>query len=96
MRVWWDMHSASAACILILSLSNIDVLFVLFSGAFGEHELFMMPISKLSKNAVHYYGLPQHFLEDVPQLVLQLVSFRSSCTTAHTHTHTKRRGDLIS
>lgn len=74
MRLWFDKYAASVACILILSLTNIDVMFVLFSGAFGEFELCMMPISKLSKNEVHVFGIPQHFLEDIPQFVLQLVN----------------------
>lgn len=74
MRDWWDDNSALSACIMILSLTNIDVMFVLFSGAFGGHESFMMPISKLSRSTVHYYGIPQHILEDIPQLFLQLVN----------------------
>ena len=72
MRVWFDDNAAITACVLLLSLSNIDVMFILFSRSFGGAEPFMMPISKLSQSAVHYYGIPQHVLEDIPQLVLQL------------------------
>ena len=73
MGTWFDEHSAITAFILFFSCTNIDVMFVLFSGAFGGRESFMMPISKLSKSSINYYGIPQHLLEDLPQLILQLV-----------------------
>ena len=74
-REWYDAHSAIATCIICLSCTSIETLGLLYSEAFGGYSGFSMPISKKNETAIRYFGIPQLFLEDLPQLVLQLVIY---------------------
>ena len=59
MRKWFDDNTGVATAFVLLSLTHIDIMFVLCSGAFGGYKYFMMPISGVTRSSMHHYGMPQ-------------------------------------
>lgn len=85
MRAWFMNHCFSTSVLIFLSLTSVDVLFVIFSRAFERSSRFTAPASfKESKMASTYFGLPHLIFEDVPQFVLALVRKKKLAT------HTQR------
>lgn len=69
--VWYKQHRVCVALVCLLGLTNVEALTLLWSYAF-HREMFSMPIPK-NHEWVVTFGLVQNFVNDIPQLVLQLV-----------------------
>ena len=62
MRTWYNENVSTSTAVMLLSLTHIDVIYLLCSKAFGGSKWFKMPISEVSESSIHYYGIPQvHF-----------------------------------
>jgi len=76
MQSWFQTNSIFGTCFLVLSMSNIDVLALLYSEVFSSHEkgsLFNAPISTQTVRQLFWLGILGNFLEDIPQFGVQVV-----------------------
>jgi len=68
---WFKNNSQPAAIITILCGGDITVLKLLSSNLAG-FELFNAPLSNKAEKVIHYGHLLNMFLEDIPQLIIQV------------------------
>ena len=71
--VWFKNNSQPAAIITILCGGDIAVLKLLSSNLAG-FELFNAPLSKKAEKIIYYGGILNTFLEDLPQLIIQVIN----------------------
>ena len=62
MRIWFNQNATIGACLIMMALTHIDIMFVLCSKSFGGSKMFSMPLSEVSEYSIHHYGIPQVFL----------------------------------
>jgi hypothetical protein len=70
--VWFKNNSQPAAIITILCGGDITVLKLLSSNLAG-FELFNAPLSKKAEKLIYYGGILNTFIEDLPQLIIQVI-----------------------
>ncbi|RIA95185.1 hypothetical protein C1645_817031 [Glomus cerebriforme] len=70
--VWFKENSQPAAIVTILCGGDIAVLNLLSSNLAG-FELFNAPLSKRAEKIIYYGTVLNTFLEDVPQLIIQII-----------------------
>ncbi|RIA89989.1 hypothetical protein C1645_876388 [Glomus cerebriforme] len=70
--IWLKGNSQPAAIVTILCGGDIAALKLLSSNLAG-FELFNAPFSKKAENFIYYGGILNTFVEDVPQLIIQII-----------------------
>lgn len=70
--VWFKNNSQTAAIITILCGGDITALKLLSSNLAG-FELFNAPLSEKAEKYIYYGGILNTFLEDLPQLIIQVI-----------------------
>src|SRR5438045_4073528 len=70
--VWFKNNSQPAAIITILCGGDITALKLLSSNLAG-FELFNAPLSEKAEKYIYYGGILNIFLEDLPQLIIQVI-----------------------
>jgi len=81
MRLWFHRNSVVGTLTILFALGNPEVLTLLISKAFGSlsrGDKFYAPISQKGEEKLQTVGLYGNFLEDFPQIAIQIVSFRGS------------------
>ena len=75
-RAWFEKHSVSVTAFLVVAMTHIDVVTILNArvfGAFDKGSLFNAPFSEATLKQLSWFGLVGNFLEDIPQLGIQVV-----------------------
>lgn len=85
----------------VISLTHIDVVTILHARVFGVFDkgtLFNAPFSRATSKQLSWFGLVGNFLEDIPQLGIQMVcmSFRTPLFSGVVLRGTSRFLDLCS
>ena len=70
--VWFKSNSQPVAIITMLCGGDISVLKLLSSNLAG-FELFNAPLSEKAVRFIYYGGILNTFLEDLPQLIIQVI-----------------------
>ena len=73
---WFKSRQATCTVTMMLALTKLDVLLLLTSRAFRSSkrgDMFFAPLSERSSDLISVYGLWGNFLEDLPQIIIQLV-----------------------
>ncbi|RHZ82560.1 hypothetical protein Glove_109g37 [Diversispora epigaea] len=76
---WFTQHEKVASVFTILSSADIETLSILHSNLAG-FKFFQAPISTKGKNRIFWASCLTIFVEDVPQLIIQLIYHNSVVT----------------
>ncbi|CAG8572251.1 7568_t:CDS:10 [Diversispora eburnea] len=69
---WFTQHEKAASIFTILSSADIETLRILYSNLAG-FKFFQAPISTKGKNRIFWASCITIFIEDIPQVIIQLV-----------------------
>src|SRR5687768_10965196 len=70
-EAWYKANSKLAGIITLFSSGNVELLHLLDSN-FANFEIFSAPLSTKALNWIFYGGILNTFIEDLPQLIIQV------------------------